>query len=248
VNPARPLAYAKSLGIRDKSDRVDACVLALFGQATQPRPRSRPTQAQRHLRELSRTYQTISAEWQAHQQRLQSGLTSPAARTCLRTIMRAVAKQKGALEDEMKRLIAQDPVLKHDYKRAQTVKGIGPKTATVILAEFGDLRQYNRDELVALAGLYPREKTSGRSLRKKARLIKAGKAGVRAMLYMGAMNAVKYDPWLRAFARRLEAHGKQPMQILVAVMRKLLMIVRAVVIAEQDYDPNYQHASYCPAA
>ena len=243
VNPARPVAYAKSMGIRDKSDRVDACVLALFGMTMQPRPAQRRSQTQRELRALSRTYQTMSVDSRAYRQRLGSGLHSAAAKRSIRQILKALRHQMHLLQEQMKALIATDSVLKRDHKRAMTIKGVGPKTATIILAEFGDLREYNRDEFVALAGLYPRETSSGSSVHKRPRMIKAGKAGVRAHLYMCAMTAIKHNPRMRAFAKRLEANGKIPMQILGAVMRKLLMLVRAVIVSGKDYDTAYHPAA-----
>jgi transposase len=239
VNPARPVAYAKSLGLRSKSDRVDACVLALYGQAMRPKTSARLTKSQKALRELSRLHAAVSSDYRAYKQRLEDGPSSGAARASLKKIVAAMSRQLKQLEADMQEVIAKDEGLSRDFRRAKTVTGIGTKTAALILAEFGDLRSYNRDEFVALAGLYPREYYSGTSVHRKPRLAKGGKAVVRAHLYMCAMVAAKYNPALRAFAKRLEGYGKRPMQILGALMRKLLMLVHAVVVSETDYDPNY---------
>lgn len=239
VNPARPKAYAQSLGIRDKSDRVDACVIALYAKATQPEPTPATPPSQRELRELSRLHNALQKQCQANQQRLGDGPSSAFACTTLKKAIAALQRQMRQLEHAMERVIRADETLSKDFKRAQTVKGIGTKTATLILAEFRNLRCYNRDELVALAGLYPREYNSGTSVHKKSRLAKAGKASVRASLYMCAMSAIQADPHLARFALRLEKNGKEPMQAIVAVMRKLLLLVRAVVVSEKDYDPDY---------
>lgn len=241
VNPALPKAYAKSLGIRDKSDRVDACTLALFGKVTQPKPNAMDPPTQRELRELSRLHHTLHEQRQANQQRLADGPFSSIVRATLKKTIAALTRQILHVQQAIDTLIHNDPALAKDFKRAQTVKGIGGKTAAIILAEFGDLRRYNRDELVALAGLYPREHTSGSSVRKSSRLIKAGKPHVRAALYMCAMSAVRSNRHLGAFARRLHANGKRPMQVLVAIMRKLLSIVHAVIVTDTDYDPDYLH-------
>jgi transposase len=248
VNPARPVAYARSLGIRSKSDRLDACVLALYGKATRPKPSMRLTRSQKALRELSRLHAALSSDCQAYKQRLEDGPSSAQARASLKKIVAGMSRQLKQLEAEMEAVIAKDERLSKDFRRAKTVTGIGPKTATLILAEFGDLRSYNRDEFVALAGLYPREYYSGTSVRKRPRLAKGGKAVVRARLYMCAMVAAKFNPALGAFAKRLEGCGKRPMQILGALMRKLLMLVHAVVVSETDYDPNYAARIKSPAA
>jgi transposase len=240
VNPARPKAFAKSLGIKDKSDRVDACVLALYAKATQPKPAPVDSASVRELRELCRLRNALEAQRQANQQRLADGPCSALVRAALKRSMTAQRREIQQLDKAMYELIRNDATMYKDFKRAKTIKGIGPRSATVILAEFGDLRRYNRDQLVALAGLYPREYTSGTSVRKRPRLAKAGKAPVRAALYMAAMSAIQADLNHRRFAQRLKENGKNPMQILGAVMRKLLMLVHAVVVSETDYDPNYQ--------
>jgi transposase len=240
VNPAHPKAYGSCLGIRDKSDRVDACIIALFANSTHPEPTPEESPTQRELRELSRLCHSLAQQCQANQQRLADGPSCTCVRATLKKTIAALQRQIKHLEQAMNKLIHSELTLRTDFERAKTVKGIGSKTATVILAEFGDLRRYNRDQLVALAGLYPREHTSGTSVHKKSRLAKAGKTPVRAALYMGAMSALRVEPNLKRFAQRLETNGKCPMQVIAAVMRKLLLLVHAVIVSETDYDPQFQ--------
>lgn len=239
VNPARPVAYRKSLGIRDKSDRVDSCVLALYGQTIRPKPTSSRSKSRRALCELSRAYHTIDADRKAYQQRLDDKPSCVEVRRALKGVITALKRKRDTLQEKIQQNIDADTVLKNDHQRAQTIPGIGPKTANIILAEFGDLRAYKRNELVALTGLYPREYTSGESVRKSPRMAKVGRESVRAHLYMAAMNSVRYDSTMKAFANRLLANGKEPMQMLGAVMRKLLLLVRTVIVNKVDYDPNY---------
>lgn len=248
VNPARPKAFAYSLGIRDKSDPVDARVLALYGKVNEPRPMSPLSPIQQELRELSRLRHSLESQCRANEQRLLDGPSSATVRNSLKKTNKAFAREIERIGKAMDELIRKDDTLKKDFKRAKTVKGIGTKTAMTILAEFGDLRQYNRDELVALCGLYPREYTSGKSVHKKPRLVKGGKASVRAALYMCAMSALRADAHLGAFANRLAKNGKEPMQVIGAVMRKLLLLVHAVVVSETDYDPHYQQRVQSKAA
>jgi transposase len=212
----------------------------LYAKATQPKPAPVDSASVRELRELCRLRNALEAQRQANQQRLADGPCSALVRAALKRSMTAQRREIQQLDKAMYELIRNDATMYKDFKRAKTIKGIGPRSATVILAEFGDLRRYNRDQLVALAGLYPREYTSGTSVRKRPRLAKAGKAPVRAALYMAAMSAIQADLNHRRFAQRLKENGKNPMQILGAVMRKLLMLVHAVVVSETDYDPNYQ--------
>lgn len=247
INPARPCAFGKSMGIRDKSDRIDACVIALYGKMHEPKPTHECAAVERQLRDLSRMRHTLSSECQGHKQRL-SEAPSPVVRAVLKRMITKLEREIRQVEQAMQKLIDNDERLSKDFNRAKTVKGIGTNTAMVLLAEFGDMRRYNRDELVALAGLYPRDFTSGVSVHKRSKLAKAGKAPVRAALYMCAMSAIQADGHTKNFATRLKKNHKEPMQVLAAVMRKLLMIVHAVIVSETDYDPNYNHGVQSKAA
>lgn len=242
INPAYGVAFGKSLGIRDKTDRVDACILALYGRQNQPAP-VRPLSAEhQQLRELSRALQAVQAQYQANQQRLKDGPPSKTVQAMFTRIQKSLSREITYLRQAMKELISKTSSLNQDVDRITTIKGIGVISATILVAEFGDLRTYNRDEIVALAGLYPREYSSGKSVFKKSRLIKTSKTGVRSTLYMCAMSALRSNPHIKIFAQRLAKNHKKPMQILGAVMRKLLLLAHAVVVSENDYDPHYDNA------
>ena len=239
VNPAAPKAFGKSLGIRDKSDRVDACVCALFGRMKRPKATIFRSPKRQELCEQFRCYLVLDSERIAHEQRLDDGPSSPSVRVALGKIIKTLARQIAHLEAAMAETIKEDPELSKDAKQAETVKGIGTKSVRVILGEFGDLRQYKRNELIALAGLFPKQFTSGTSVNRKPRLAKGGGWRVRKVLYMSAMSAQRYNPHIERFARRLKKNGKTPMQILGAIMRKLLLMVRSVIITGKAYDPEY---------
>ncbi|NIA16040.1 MAG: transposase [Nitrospiraceae bacterium] len=242
VNPAAPKAFGTSLGIRDKSDRVDACVCALFGRTRRPKPTTFRSHKAQDLCEQFRLYLVLDSERIAHEQRLEDGPSSEAVCDILRNAIDALKEQIAKVESAMADTIKDDPQLSQDAKQAQTVSGIGPKAVRAILGEFGDLREYKRNELVALAGLFPKEFTSGTSVHRKPRLAKGGGGRVRKILYMCAMSARIHNPHVKKFADRLEKNGKRPMQILGAIMRKLLLLVRAVIISGVPYDPEYGFA------
>ena len=233
VNPAKPKSFGKSLGIRDKSDRVDACLCAMFGRMKHPAPTNFRSEKRQELCELFRCYHALDRQRIANEQRLNDGPSSKSVRKILRDTITNMVFQITALEQAMEKTIEEDE------ERAASIKGIGKKSVWVILGEFGDLHQYKRNELVALAGLFPKEFSSGTSVHKKACLAKGGGGRVRQVLYMAAMSAQQHNPQLKVFSERLKKNGKAPMQILCAVMRKLLLMVRAVVISGKDYDPKY---------
>lgn len=248
INPARSRTFARTLGVQHKTDEVDACVLAYFGHSFRPSAAPPRPAVLVALRELCRAYEALYSNRAAHERRLQTKPESKEVRAMYRRVIRALTKEMERLQARMRELIASEPKLRADAKRIASVPGLGERTAQVLLAEFGDLREYNRDELVALAGLYPRQHESGSSVRKRPRLAKGGKANVRAVLYMAAMSALQCNPVMKAFGQRLAKHGKTPMQVLCAVMHKLLRIAHALVKSGQDFDPQHMDPVVSKAA
>jgi transposase len=243
INPARSKSFIESLGFKHKNDSVDARLLAYFGQHMRPRAQAPKDEAYDELRELSRAYEDLQGQCQAQQQRLADGPTSRAVRALLKRIIRIYTREMTALQARINALIEATPVLKEDMARIVSVPGLGARTAQLLLAEFTDLRQYNRDELVALAGLYPRQYESGTSVHKAPRIAKAGKSNVRAVLYMAAMSALRCNPIIKQFGKRLKDNGKKPMQIIVAAMRKLLLIAHALIASNSFYNPEHGNTS-----
>lgn len=239
VNPARPADFAKSIGLRDKTDRTAACVLALFGVKMAPEPKALPSRHQRELRELSRMRDGLKTRSTACRNQIQDGPESPVVLKRLRAESKRIECEIAAVEKDIADHIDKDGVLSKDCARIQTIPGVGAVTARTLLAEFGDLRQYSRKELVALAGLYPRQYRSGTSVHKKPRLAKGGGKRVRAALYMPALSARRHCPQLNRFAENLKANGQTNMPNLCAVMRKLLLLARALVVSGKDYDPEH---------
>ena len=240
VNPARPVAFAKSMGLRDKTDRIDACILALYGVAHKPHPTALPTSLQHQLRELTAHYIHERREMTASHQRLCEPIESPLVRKHLIAKIRAASKRMEAIEQELEHLIEQDPVMRRHAMLIQSIPGVAAKTCRVILAEFGDLRRYSRNEIVALAGVFPKQFTSGTSVHRRPRLAKCGGGRVRSALYMAVLTARRFCPHLKAFSTRLKSTGKHNSQVHGAAMRKLLLLIRAVVVNNTPYTPNYE--------
>ena len=246
VNPARPVQFARSVGLREKTDRTDACVLALFGVALRPVPRPLPSKRQHQLRELAGLYAGTRRDLTAVTNQLGEPIHSPFVRRQLRLKRRRLQKDLEAIEKEMDTLLSEDPQTAQDARRMQTIPGVGPKTARMLLAHLGDLRQYTRAELTARAGLYPRQHQSGTSVHKRPRLAKGGGQVIRTALYMAALNARRFCPHLRTFADGLKQKGMSNMAILGAVMRKLLLLIRTLVIRGVDYNPNHLSGQHAP--
>ncbi len=239
INPLRSKRFGESLGLRDKTDRVDACVLAMYGATTRPRPTALPAPVLRDLRECNRAFSALSVDRQAYKQRLQDGPSCSMVRQQFQRTVTLLTNRMTKLQAHMDKLIESDVQLREDVNRLTSIKGVGRRSAYVLLAEFGDLRSYTRNELTACAGLFPRQVQSGTSVHKRPRLVKHGGHRVRKALYLCAMSACRHNPQLQRFYQRLIHHGKAPMAALGAVMRKLLILARTLLVHQTTYDPNY---------
>jgi transposase len=237
VNPLQPLGMARSLGLRDKTDRVDAAVIALYGLIHRPLTPRRDSPIHDRLRGLWRLREVYVAEKIAFGNRIAQADDSfviKRLRASYDQMERSIAKT----EEEMKSAIAAEPALRADAKLLQTIPGIGWVTASMLLAELGDLRQYGRRQIVGYAGLFPRAYSSGTSVHRPARLAKGGAARVRKGMFYPACALRRRKNPLAQFADRLAEKGKAKMSAIGAMMRKLLTIARAVVISGRPFDPS----------
>ena len=149
--------------------------------------------------------------------------------------LRVLQRQLRQLEEAIDNNIDQDPQLCRHRELLDSVPGIGARLAATILAELGDLSLYNRDELVGYVGMFSRERRSGGRQRRGGGRVKGGGAGVRRALALAAMALLRSKSPLKQFDLRLQAVGKSKMCALGALMRKLLLIARAVVRSGKVY-------------
>lgn len=238
VNPARPAAYGKSLGIFDKTDRVDAVVLAWFGRKNQPKPRKLPSLRDTRVKSLVRLRRRVEQVLQGWKQHLQViGLGK--RRGAPTAFLRAHEALIEWIDEQIDELLFADPQRRVDFERLQTIPGVGAKTARLVLAELGDLRQYSRSEIISFTGLFPRLHQSGTSVEKRPRLVKGGGAHLRAGIYFPAITAKRYCPTLNQSAQNMLSRGMAPKAVVGAIMRKLLLLMRALLVSNTDYNPNH---------
>lgn len=140
------------------------------------------------------------------------------------------------LDDEITGFIQKSPLWKEKDKLLRSVPGVGPVTSATILAMLPALGSLNRQKIAALVGVAPVNKDSGR--RQKKRRVYGGRANVRSVLYMAALSASKHNPRIKAFYDHLIQMGKEKKVALTACMRKLLVILNAIVRVNQNYDLN----------
>jgi transposase len=236
VNPAQIKAFAQAGLVRTKTDRVDARVIAEFCAAHAPAPWQPPSASLRELRALVARRESLEA------MRVQESNRLLVAREAVQTdiqahlgyLQRAIAE----IEAAIRRKIDDDPGLKEQHALLESIPGLGEKSIPVMLSYYGGpLRFEKAKQAAAFAGLDPRQRESGSSVRGKPRLSKVGHAFLRKALYMPAMVATTRTQWGRAFRDRLASAGKPPMLIIGAMMRKLVHVAFGVLKSRKPFDP-----------
>lgn len=248
VNPARIKKYAESQLKRNKTDRLDAEIIADFCQSQQPPLWSPPSPAQRELQTLVRHLADLESDRQRQRNRLHAlqHAAHPSS-TVLDNLQQQIAfltaqidQVKQAIQDHIDR----HPDLKQQRDLLDSIQGIGSLTAAKLLGEYGDMSQFTDvRQVVAFAGLNPRHHQSGSSVKGHTSISKMGRSSIRAALYMPAVVAKRANPRLAAFADRLAERGLCQMEIIVAVMRKLLHFAYGVLKSGQPFDPDFVSAS-----
>ena len=242
AQPFRVKHFAHAIGQRDKTDALDAAMLARFGAMMEP-PAFHPLPpAYARLRALERERDALVREAVAmeNRQELDSGLRL-VQRTRAR-LLRHTRAAIGELEAAILTEIRSDAGLARDHARLLTIPGVGPVLASTLMGELGDLRAFGHPkQLAAFVGVAPVLRQSGSSLEGRPHMSKRGNGRVRRMLYMGALAAVRGDTPFRATYLHLRAQGKPPLSALGAIMRKLLVVCRGVLLHDEDYDPARVH-------
>ena len=240
ANPARVKAHAKACGQVGKTDPADARAIASFARDRNPRPWVPPTPDVRELQGLVRRRDDLRRMAAAEKTRRDAPDLTPAARKSIARTIRFLAKEADRVQAAAEDLVRSTPALAADAALLESISGVGPQTATTLLAELPPVDQLpSAQSAAAYGGLAPREFQSGKSVRKRTRLSKAGNARLRAALYLPTLAAIRFNPVLRAFFDRLVAAGKPKMQAVGACMRKLVMLCYGVLKNRQPFDPHW---------
>jgi transposase len=237
LNPRRVKQYAQSTGRRNKTDLLDAAIIADFVCAMKPAPWQPPTVEVAQLQALIRRREELCVMLQAEKNRLEG--VADNVRPSLQRIIVTLSAQKRRLERLIRQQIRSHQQLCRDHQLLCTIKGIGSLTAAILLAEMARPGQVERArQAAAHAGLAPRREESGSSVRRNRGLGKEGNRYLRKALYMPALVAIKYNAPLSHFACRLRSAGKPKMSIVCAVMRKLIHIAFGVLKHQKPFNPS----------
>lgn len=237
VNPARIKAFGESELARNKTDKLDAGLIARFCRAHVPPAWAPPLPHLRELRELVRRCDALKAARVQELNRQQAGFASPAVAASITAHLEWLNQQIEAVAAAVRQLIKADPVLSKNLALLRSITGFGEISATVLLAELPNIAEFTPKALAAFAGLSPQEHSSGSSVRKPGKMSRIGAERLRSTLYMCALSAKRTNKTLAAFVQRMIAAGKPPKVILIAVARKLLVYAHAVVRTQKPFDP-----------
>lgn len=234
VNPRRVRDFARATGRLAKTDRIDALVIAQFGQAVRPAARPLPDEQSRQLGALlarrRQLLEMLVAEKNRH--------GASGSRTLKAEIGKHIAWLEAALADldrQLRDLIEQSPIWRERDRVLRSAPGVGPVVSTTILAELPELGMLSRKQIAALVGVAPFNRDSGRHRGK--RVIWGGRSAVRGALYMAALVATRHNPVIAEFYQRLMGVGKSKKVALTACMHKLLTILNAMLKHNQTWQP-----------
>ena len=224
TNPRNVRRYAEAMGILEKTDRIDSCVIARFAHAKNLAPTPLPSQAQQRLKALVTRLRQVTDDLTVQKQR-RASIDSAEMRSSLDEVIALLKRQSRSLEGEIASMIDDDPLWAKLAETWREVKGVAGRTVARLHAELPEIGLLSNKAIAKLAGLAPIANDSGK--RKGKRSTRGGRAGVRSILFLVAATVARYDHSLGEFRDRLLKAGKEKMVIRIALARKLLVRLNA---------------------
>ena len=234
VNPAQVRHFAQAVGKRAKTDPIDAAVIARFAEAVNPEPRGLPDEAARLLAELVGRRTQIIEMLVAERQR-EKRASAVRVRKSLARHIKMLEKELPELDRDIDTMVRGSPVWREKEDLLITFPGIARIITRGVLADLPELGRLTRREIASLVGIAPFTRQSGKWKGKS--MIEGGRPSVRSALYMAALSAIRCNPVIRAFYRHLLARGKPKMVALIAVARKILTVLNAMLRDKRPWQP-----------
>lgn len=234
VNPAQIRHYAQALGKRAKTDPIDSKVIARFAADIKPEARALPDEMTQFLADLVARRRQIVEMIQAERQR-EKRTTVKRLRKSIARLVAALEKELSALDQDIDDAMRGSPAWREKEDLLASVPGVGPQTARTLIAQLPELGTLDRKTIASLAGLAPYTRQSGRWKGKS--MIAGGRKAVRSALFIAAMVASHHNDTLKHFYGRLLASGKPKIVAIVAVARKLLTILNAILRDKKPWQP-----------
>jgi transposase len=239
VNPRQVRDFARATGQLAKTDRLDARVIARFGEAVKPSPRALPgPEAQALAAMLTRRRQVV-AMITAEKNRLHSA--RPSVRKEISRHIDWLERSQAKLDSDLGDTLRDSPLWRERDNLLRSVPGVGPVLSLTLLVELPELGALNRRQIASLVGVAPLNRDSG-TLRGH-RTVWGGRARVRAALYMATLTATRFNPIIKSFYQRLCAAGKTKKVALTACMRKLLVILNSMLKHRTRWGPPHMQTT-----
>ena len=225
VNPWRVRRFGEGLGVLAKTDPLDARVLALYGERAKPERRPLPGPRQGELADLVRRRRQLIARIVAEKNRLDTSTSS--IRKDIKSVVELLERRVVKIDRKIDSAIEADPAKAENRQRLISVPSIGPAVARTLIVDLPELGALSRREIASLVGLAPFARDSGK--KSGHRRIRAGRSAPRTALYLAAMNGARFNPVLRPMYERMIEAGKPPKVAFIALARKLLTMLNAMV-------------------
>jgi len=225
TNPRSVRHYAEAMGVLEKTDRIDAGIIARFAKAKDLQPTSPPSPGQQRLKALVARLRQVTDDLTVQKQRRASLLDNAEMLASLDEVIALLKRQSRSLEGEIASMIDDDPLWSQLAEAWRSVKGVAGRTVARLMADLPEIGTYSNKAIAKLAGLAPIANDSGK--RQGKRPVRGGRSSVRSILFLVAAIASRYDKSLAEFHKRLSAAGKPKMVIRIALARKLLVRLNA---------------------
>lgn len=231
VNPARVRQFARASGLLAKTDKLDAQVLAVFGQRMQPRRYEGKSEAEKQLSALLVRRKQLEEMLKAEQNRLRT--SSPSLRGSVERMIALLKAEKKRLEEQIEQFLKEQKAWQAQREILRSAPGVGKVTSATLLADLPELGKMDRKKIAALVGVAPMNYDSGR--KRGYRKTKGGRGDVRSILYMSTLVATRHNPVIQTQYQQMLKRGKLKKVALTACMRKFLTILNAMVRDQQPF-------------
>lgn len=225
TNPRSVRLYAEAMGTPEKTDRIDASMIARFAQAKNLQPTPLPSATQQRLKALVARLRQVTDDLVVQKQRRSNLLDNTEMLASIDEVIVLLKRQTRTLEGEIASMIDDDPLWAHLSQTFRQMKGVADRSVAWVMADLPEIGTYSNKAIAKLVGVAPIANDSGK--RRGRRPVRGGRSGVRSILFLVAAIAARYDKSLGEFRARLVAAGKEKMVIRIALARKLLVRLNA---------------------
>jgi len=246
VNPKQIKAFAEAELARNKTDKLDAALIARFCRTQNPPAWTPPAKHLRELREMVRRCAALKEHRTQEINRHKAGCASPAVRASIERALAHLNAEIDTITRQIHALLASDRQMQTNYNLLRTIPGIGEVSAAVLLAEIPNIAEFSKKGVAAFAGLSPTEASSG-ARNRTGGISRIGNAALRSTLYLGALSARTHNPRLAEFVARMTKEGRPNKVILIAVARKLLLLAQAIIQTQKPFDARHAEPEAAPA-